>query len=64
MKTVKLNLTDEQWNRLEERASDLGIKPADILSEFALCLVGDGFGSDERDLASQWLSRERGNLYW
>ena len=61
--TVKLNVTEAQKERLEELAADLGVKPADILSEFVACLAGDGFGSDERDLAAQWLSRERGNLY-
>ena len=63
MKTVKLNVTDKQWEEMKQLASSLHIKPTDIISEFVACLVGDGNGSDERMLADQWLSRERGNLY-
>lgn len=63
MKTVRLSVSDDQWARMKELASDRGVSVSAILSEFVACLVGDGFGSDERDLASQWLSRERGNLY-
>lgn len=63
MKTVRLDVTDAQWERMKELASDRDITASAILSEFVRCLVGDGFGSDERELADQWLSRERGNLW-
>lgn len=63
MKTVRLDVTEEQWARVKELAEDRGVSVSAILSEFVRCLAGDGFGSDERELASRWLSREAGNLY-
>lgn len=61
MKTIKINVTDEQWINLKERASWMDTTASEIISEFVRCLNDDGNGSDERRLANEWLSRETVN---
>lgn len=59
--TITINVSDEQYNNLKDIAKGLGTTPGEILSEFIACLNWDGNGSDERQLANDWLNRERCN---
>lgn len=55
---------DEDMERLNEIAENLGTTPNRIIEQFIYDLTVSDYsgGSDERDLASDWLERSRYNF--
>ena len=58
-RTVKLNLSDADINRISERAASVGLTVSELLESFIGDLVDGTYsnGSDERMLANQWFER-------
>ena len=56
---IQLNLTDEQYRRLKDQAYQVGFDtPGELLASFVADLTGvQRNGSDECDLANDWLRR-------
>ena len=55
---IRIDVTDEQLERLREIADIWGTTPGEVVSEFIRCLNYDGNGSDEDRAANNWLQRE------
>ncbi len=56
---IELDLIPEEWDQLKRYAEDHGLEnPQELLQAFAMDLCGyRENGSDEHDLARQWLDR-------
>jgi hypothetical protein len=58
MKRLKVNINDEQYQRLQEIAKDYDVSVAEILGAFTADLTGvNSNGSDERSFAWRYLER-------
>ena len=57
-------VSDEDWERLNEIAEGYDTSPNRIIEQFIYDLTVSDYsgGSDERDLASDWIERSRYNF--
>lgn len=60
----RIEVSDEDWERLKDIAKDYKTTPQRLIEQFVYDLTYSDYsgGSDERDLADDWLSRSRYNF--
>lgn len=61
---LKVNISNEDWEYLQEKAKDYNISASGIIEKFIKDLVysNEVCGSDEKELANEWFSRNRFNF--
>ncbi len=54
---INLDLSEEEVKNLKEFSAERGLTVKELMENFVSDLVGNGNGSDERDLAYEWADR-------
>lgn len=62
--TLRVNLSKEDWENLQERARDYNISASGIVEKFIKDLIysSEVCGSDEKELANEWFERNNFNF--